>query len=78
MAQFIKEELARNNGKNGAAVFISNKGNVYDVSKSFLWENGEHQALHEAGKDLTDELELAPHGAEVLERFPIAGTLSED
>ena len=75
MKEFSKEEIAQNNGKNGAPVLIASNGKVYDASKSSRWENGDHENLHEAGKDLTDDLEIAPHGADVLERFPVIGTL---
>jgi predicted heme/steroid binding protein len=75
---FSKEELARHNGKNGAPAYVAYKGKVYDVSGSFLWQNGRHQVLHNAGEDLTDSLEQAPHGVEMLERFPVIGTLRED
>lgn len=51
---------------------------MYDVSSSFLWKNGNHQVLHNAGKDLTDSLEEAPHGVDLLERFPVVGTLHKD
>jgi len=33
---------------------------------------------HTAGADLTDSLARAPHGAELLQRFPIVGELVED
>jgi predicted heme/steroid binding protein len=75
---FSKEELARHNGKNGAPAYVAYKGKVYDVSGSFLWKNGRHQVLHNAGEDLTDSLEQAPHSGEMLERFPVIGTLRED
>jgi predicted heme/steroid binding protein len=78
MKKFNKKELARYNGKNGAPAFIAYNGKVYDVSASFLWQDGNHQVLHNAGVDLTDALEQAPHGADMLERFPIVGMLSED
>ena len=48
------------------------------MSRSFLWQNGRHQALHAAGRDLTSSLEEAPHDAEVLKIFPMVGTLRED
>ncbi len=51
---------------------------MYDVSASFIWRNGRHQVLHNAGEDLTGIIEQAPHGAEMLERFPVIGTLHED
>lgn len=66
------------NGKNGAPAFIAYKGKVYDLSSSFLWRNGNHQVIHIAGVDLTDSLEQAPHGADLLEKFPVVGTLHED
>jgi len=66
------------NGKNGAPAFIAYKGKVYDLSCSFLWRNGNHQVIHIAGVDLADSLEQAPHGADLLEKFPVVGTLHED
>jgi len=39
---------------------------------------GRHQVAHNAGEDLTDALEQAPHGADMLERLPMVGTLHED
>lgn len=79
MKTLSKEELSKNNGKNVAPSFIAYKGKVYDVTKSSRWEDGEHENMHNAGKDLTDDLEsMAPHGTDVLERFPVIGTLSED
>lgn len=77
LKKFSKEELVRNNGKNGTPAFFAVNRKVYDVTDSPLWENGEHESLHEAGKDLTQELELAPHGADVIERYHVVGTLSE-
>ncbi len=78
MKTFSKAELAKNNGQNGAPVFIAHRGNVYDVTGSPLWSSGEHQGTHEAGKDLTDFLEsMAPHGTDVLERYPKIGTVEE-
>jgi len=78
MKRFSKEELARYNGKNGAPAYIAYKGKVYDASASFIWRNGRHQVIHNAGEDLTDGLEQAPHGVEMLERLPVIGILRED
>ena len=78
MKRFSKEELARYNGKNGAPAYIAYKGKVYDLSASFIWRNGRHQVLHNAGEDLTDSLEQAPHGVEMLDRLPVIGILRED
>ncbi len=78
MRRFTQKDLARYNGKDGAPAYIAFKKKVYDVSSSFLWRRGKHQVLHRAGEDLTDSLEQAPHGIDLLEKFPIVGTLDED
>ena len=75
MKEFSKQELARYNGKNGRPAYAAYKGKVYDLSDSFLWNDGSHQVLHSAGVDLTDVMEQAPHGGDVLEKFPLVGTL---
>jgi len=76
--RFTKRELGRYNGKDGAPAFIAYEGRVYDVSRSFLWQNGRHQAVHAAGGDLTGSLDEAPHPVDLLKRFPMVGTLRED
>ncbi len=75
MKQFTEAELAQYDGKNENPAYIAYKGKVYDVSTSFLWQDGMHQVYHGAGKDLTEALEEAPHGAAVLARFPVVGVL---
>ncbi|MGK7345847.1 MAG: CopD family protein [Candidatus Nitrospinota bacterium M3_3B_026] len=61
-------------GKGGAPAYIAFKGKVYDVTASKLWKDGEHLRKHAAGRDLTSELEGAPHGPEKLEAMEKAGT----
>jgi predicted heme/steroid binding protein len=75
LRKFTSEELEEHNGKNGKPAYIAYQGKVYDVSDSDLWRDGEHMGLHQAGKDLTEELELAPHREEVLERVKLVGTI---
>jgi predicted heme/steroid binding protein len=77
MRTFTKEELAHYTGENGSAAYIAYKGKVYDVTRCFLWQGGKHQALHAAGKDLTDDLADAPHGEDLLERAVLVGTLEQ-
>jgi predicted heme/steroid binding protein len=72
---FTSKELEEYNGKNGKPAYIAYQRKVYDVSQSGLWSGGEHMGLHQAGKVLTDELELAPHREEVLERAKLIGEL---
>jgi predicted heme/steroid binding protein len=42
------------------------------------WKGGNHQAIHGAGQDLTEMLDQAPHGSELLDRFPVGGILRSD
>jgi len=76
--ELTQKELSRHNGKNGTPVWIAYGGLVYDLSNSFLWRKGKHQALHASGADLTEEIEQAPHGPEMLDKFPIVGILGEE
>jgi predicted heme/steroid binding protein len=76
MRVFTKEELSKYDGSGGVA-YIACAGKVYDVSHSFHWKKGIHQVTHYAGCDLTDALKQAPHGFEMLEKFPIVGELVE-
>lgn len=72
--KFTREELKQYNGIDKPA-YVAYKGKVYDVSGSFHWRKGKHQVIHLAGSDLTEALEQAPHGSELLDKFPIVGIL---
>jgi predicted heme/steroid binding protein len=76
MKEYTLEELANHNGKSGK-IYIAFQGQVYDVTDSLLWEGGNHQGLHDAGRDLTEEMEEASHGPEVFKDYPVVGTLKE-
>jgi predicted heme/steroid binding protein len=73
--KFTLEELKQYDGKDGRPCYIGYKGKVYDVTDDYLWIDGDHQGQHEAGKDLTEEMALAPHGEETLERIKLIGVL---
>jgi predicted heme/steroid binding protein len=73
--KFTLEELAEYDGKGEKPAYIAYNGKVYEVSNSDFWIAGEHMGTHQAGKDLTEELELAPHQEEVLERIRLVGVL---
>lgn len=73
MRKFDKETLVRYDGKEG--VYVAYNGRVYDLSGSKLWKTGEHMKRHHAGADLSVELRSAPHGPEMLERFPQVGIM---
>jgi predicted heme/steroid binding protein len=70
-----QQELEENDGKNGKPAYIAYKGKVYDVSDSGFWMEGDHMGMHAAGKDLTEELELAPHRDENFQRVKFVGEL---
>jgi predicted heme/steroid binding protein/uncharacterized membrane protein len=70
MKKINSEELSKCNGKNKNPAYIAHQGRVYDVSESKLWEGGVHMQRHHAGRDLTPDIQAAPHGPEVLERYP--------
>lgn len=77
MKEFDSEELAKFNGENGSLVYIAHQGKVYDVSESKRWKAGLHMKRHRAGTDLSTDIKAAPHGTEVLERFPQVGVLKQ-
>ena len=69
------DELKQYDGREGRRAYIAYAGKVYDVTESFLWTEGDHQGQHAAGKDLTDDMKLAPHGEETLERAKLVGVI---
>jgi predicted heme/steroid binding protein len=73
--KITRQELTTNNGKNGKPAYLAYKGKVYDVSQSSFWIDGDHLGMHEAGKDLTEELEMAPHREENFQRVKLVGDL---
>ena len=77
MKEYSLEELKQHNGSGKNKAYISYDVLIYDVTGSFLWKSGKHQVSHYAGKDLTGELDRAPHGIEFLNRFPVIGYLNK-
>jgi predicted heme/steroid binding protein/uncharacterized membrane protein len=53
------------------SVTVSFEGTVYDLSTSRIWRNGRHARRHDAWADLSGQIAEAPHGREVLGRFPV-------
>ena len=76
--EFDPQELAAGNGENGKPIHIAHDGKVYDVTGSKLWKGGMHMRRHRAGKDLSTDIQAAPHGPEVLARYPQVGTLKKE
>lgn len=75
MKEFTEKELKKHSGQGDDAPYVAHEGNVYDVSSSGMWKGGKHMNKHQAGADLTAEIENAPHGPEVFERVEKVGTL---
>ena len=74
LKKFSLNELSQFDGKNGKAAYIGYSGKVYDVTDSIEWAEGDHLG-HTAGQDLTDSMQIAPHGSEILERMKVVGVL---
>lgn len=75
MRRITRTELALHNGQDKDEVWIAYKGDVYDVTRSKLWQKGQHYE-HWAGQDLTRELPDAPHTDRVFDKFVIIGKLA--
>ncbi len=75
MKEITSEDLASFDGKEGRPVYVAFQGRVYDVTQSRLWSTGTHMKRHPSGKELTGEILAAPHGPEVLDRYPQVGAL---
>jgi predicted heme/steroid binding protein/uncharacterized membrane protein len=75
--EFKPGSLSQFDGTDGKPVYIAHRGRVIDVSRSKLWRSGLHMKRHRAGCDLTTEIEAAPHGREVLDRYPQVGVLKK-
>ncbi|GAB4243949.1 MAG: hypothetical protein Kow00129_03370 [Thermoleophilia bacterium] len=73
---FTKEELREYDGQDGAPAYVAYKGKVYDVTDSYLWPDGLHESEHQAGIDLTEDMDYAPHDDLVMEEFPVVGTFA--
>jgi len=78
MLELDLSELAEKNGQEGKPVYIAYEGKIYDVSQSKFWKTGTHMRRHNSGKDLTVDIGGAPHGPEVLERYPQVGILRRE
>ena len=73
--KITRQELAQNDGKNSHPAYFAYQGKVYEVTDSSFWMEGEHMGMHDAGKDLTEELEMAPHRDETFKRVKLVGDL---
>ena len=72
-----RRNLQHFDGSSGKPAYIVYDNKVYDVSGSAKWKDGRHFGKHQAGLDLTKDLDGAPHGAEVLDRVSFFGDIAE-
>lgn len=69
-------ELKKYNGQNGKPAYIAVEGIIYDVTNVSHWKNGTHNGQN-AGRDLTEALQGAPHGEDVLKDLGIVGKVKD-
>lgn len=73
---FTAAELKEYHGQNGKPAYTAYKGKVYDVTNGPTWDAGDHFGEHQAGVDLTEGMDGAPHGDEVFADIPVVGELA--
>lgn len=77
MKKFTEEELKEYDGSDPSKpIYFSYKGKVYDATKNHLFVDGMHFE-HPTGMDLTDYMEDAPHGDEVMAELEVVGEMEE-
>jgi 2-oxoglutarate ferredoxin oxidoreductase subunit beta len=72
---FTLEELQHFDGTAGKLIYIAYKGRIYDLSESPLFQGEKRMRCHIAGKDLTKDIDIAPHGEDLVFKFPLVGRL---
>jgi len=77
MKEIDLKELAEFDGNGGKPAYVAYRGEVFDVGGSKRWKGGVHMKRHHAGEDLSEDMEFAPHGPEMLRRCPQVGILKK-
>jgi predicted heme/steroid binding protein/uncharacterized membrane protein len=78
LKSFTKNSLKEFNGENSQPMYIAFNGQVYDITNSPLWKNGNHMGIHHAGKDLTNKFVNAPHDTKVFSKFTVIGEIIDE
>ena len=78
MKEIDPAELSQFNGEGGNPIYVAYQGRVFDVSASTFWKGGMHMLRHHAGTDLTKDIQAAPHGPEMLERYSQVAVLKKE
>lgn len=69
------EALAQYDGRHGQPAYFAYRGEIFDATGSQLWKEGAHMGRHQAGCDLTEVLDQAPHGEDKVVALPRIGRL---
>ncbi len=69
------EGLQHFDGTGGKPIYIAYKEKIYDLSTSPLFQGEKKMQCHIAGKDLTKDIDIAPHGEDLVFKFPVVGRL---
>jgi len=72
---FTSEELQHFDGTNGKPIYIAYHGKIYDLSASPLFQGEKRMRCHIGGKDLSKDINIAPHGEDLVFKFPVVGEL---
>ena len=67
----LRSGWQQNDGEEGRKAWVKVGDQLYDLTASPRWAEGNHFGRHQAGEDLTAALQGAPHGSEKLEGFPV-------
>ena len=78
MKEFDADELRQYNGEDGRPIYVAYKGKVYDLTESKMWRKGMHMKRHQAGQDLSTDIQAAPHEPDLLDRYPQVGLLKQE
>lgn len=76
METYTRSQLALRNGQDMEQIWVAFRGKIYDMTLSKMWRNGKHYE-HWAGQDLTPEMDDAPHGERVFDKFEVVGLLAQ-
>lgn len=66
----LREGWQKNDGMERRPAWVKVDDQLYDLTGSSRWKDGNHFNRHQAGQDLTKALAGAPHGKEKLQGFP--------